>query len=423
MSREQETEVLVVGAGPVGMLTALLLSENGIRVRIIDKEERTAAHSYACALHPRTLKLLDRLALCSDLMAVGRRIETVAFYEGEFRRAEMNLSRLPVDFPYLVILPQSALENLLEQRLRRDKGVKVEWSHRLSNVDPQSQAVVAGIDKLCETSKGYIIRELDWEVQKTLRCRAQFVVGTDGYDSFVRNSLGIEHESVSEPDTFAVYEFETDGQYPNEARIVMDDATINGFWPVTDHKCRWTLQVADGDDLEESHMKERSDVVVVDQAVDVSTLQHVRQKIQERAPWFSGSVKQLDWSVDVQFEARFAKHFGQGRCWLAGDAAHQTAPFGMQSLNVGLLEAEQLAGTLTKILRQNGSMDLLEAYDRSRRNEWQHLLGVKGGLRPRNGVAPWVKERSSRILPCVPGSGEDLARLVNQLGLDFHTGE
>ena len=90
--REERTEVLVVGAGPVGLLTAILLAEAGIEVRIIDREERTTARSYACALHPRTLKLLDRMGLAAPMIERGRRVEKIAFYDGATRQAEVKLS-------------------------------------------------------------------------------------------------------------------------------------------------------------------------------------------------------------------------------------------------------------------------------------------------------------------------------------------
>src|ERR1051326_8749892 len=76
--KERKTEVLVAGAGPAGLLTAILLAENGVEVQIIDREERTASRSYACALHPRTLRLLHRLGLVEELLARGRRVESIA---------------------------------------------------------------------------------------------------------------------------------------------------------------------------------------------------------------------------------------------------------------------------------------------------------------------------------------------------------
>src|SRR5262249_14594468 len=105
--RTQKTDVLVVGAGPTGLLTALLLSEAGVDVTVIDREERTAARSYACALHSSSLALLDRLGLAATVLEHGRRIDTIGFYDGELRRAEIQLPQLDGDFPFLLVLPQS----------------------------------------------------------------------------------------------------------------------------------------------------------------------------------------------------------------------------------------------------------------------------------------------------------------------------
>ena len=105
--RKLQTEVLVVGAGPVGLASALLLAETGAEVQIIDREYRTAARSYACALHPSTLRILDRLGLASKLIEQGRQVRTIGLYEGQQRRAVLDLAEGGGDFPYLLIVPQS----------------------------------------------------------------------------------------------------------------------------------------------------------------------------------------------------------------------------------------------------------------------------------------------------------------------------
>src|SRR5690349_14506728 len=108
MPREQRTEVLVVGAGPVGMLTALLLSRAGVQVGVIDSDWRTTSRTYACALHPRTLNILAGLGLAEEALTSGRRVNKVAFYEGESRRVEADLTKLSTDFPFVLVTPQSA---------------------------------------------------------------------------------------------------------------------------------------------------------------------------------------------------------------------------------------------------------------------------------------------------------------------------
>lgn len=419
MAREDETEVLVVGAGPVGMLTALLLAEKVVPVRIIDKEQRAATRSYACVLHPGTLRLLDRIGLAQEALRQGRRIETIAFYEGECRRAEIKLSQVSGGFPGAVVLPQSAFETLLEQRLRQQSRIQMLWNHRLSDLQFERDAVVARIDKLAQTAKGYIVAEWDWTVQKTLQARAAFVVGADGHASMVRSRLGIEYERLAGPELFAVFEFESDRDPGNEVRIVMAEETTNVLWPLPGNGCRWSFQLVKTKEFGEFPDKERETMWSMQTEVDQSTRDRVKRLAQMRAPWFEGNIRDFYWWAHIRFEHGLAKQFGKGRVWLAGDAAHQTGPVGVQSMNAGLHEAEDLAGKLGKILREGASLELLENYSRVHRDQWERLLGLKGGLRARREADSWVEEHSAKLLSCIPASDEDLTHLVNQLGFDF----
>src|SRR3970282_2736832 len=88
--RHPEPEVLVVGAGPVGLVAALFLQQQGVRVEIVDTHQRTTQHSYALAIHPRTLRILDEAGLSAGLVGGGRKLTTIAYYEGPERRAEIE---------------------------------------------------------------------------------------------------------------------------------------------------------------------------------------------------------------------------------------------------------------------------------------------------------------------------------------------
>src|SRR2546427_8426579 len=129
-------DVLVVGAGPTGLMTALGLAREGVRVRIVDRAHRPASHSYACLLHPRSLRILERVGLGSAALQAGRRVDTVTFYDDNVRSAQLDLTSLPGPYGFAVVLPQSELEDLLEERLRAAHGIQVEWNHRLSDLEP-----------------------------------------------------------------------------------------------------------------------------------------------------------------------------------------------------------------------------------------------------------------------------------------------
>ena len=200
--------------------------------------------------------------------------------------------------------------------------------------------------------------------------------------------------------------------------MVLDDTTTNVLWPLSGNRCRWTFQLLKSEGTGEFPGKERRPVRYAQPEVDEEIRLYVERVARERAPWFSASVKAITWCTDVVFEHRLAQPFGRGRSWLAGDAAHQTGPVGVQSMNVGMSEAAALVGILRRILRQRAALGELDGYNRERQEEWGRLLGLNGGLKTRGTTDAWVKERRARLLPCLPAGAADLARLAAQLQLD-----
>jgi 2-polyprenyl-6-methoxyphenol hydroxylase-like FAD-dependent oxidoreductase len=359
------------------------------------------------------------MGLARELLDLGHRVDTVGFYDGERRRAEIKLSGFAGDYPFVLVLPQSALEEVLENRLAGRHHVKIDWNHRLSTLQSEGERILATVDKLVTTMQGYSVPQLEWVVGKTLSIRADFVVGADGHHSQVRQCLGIDYDRVGEPIAFEVYEFETDARLGGDVRVVLDDTTINVLWPLPGGRCRWSFQLAASATADEFPSKDRNVIVADEPEADQEARKQVQALVRERAPWFEGTIGEIDWRTEVQFEPGVSRQFGQGRCWLAGDAAHQTGPVGMQSMNVGLREAAELVGNVKKILREHGSTKLLNAYASDRQEEWQHLLGTRGELKPWIQTDSWIRERGTRILPCLPASGEHLRQLFDQIGLDL----
>ncbi|UCE60779.1 MAG: FAD-dependent monooxygenase [Phycisphaerales bacterium] len=416
MSRKHETEVLVVGAGPVGLFTALCLAYRGVRVQIIDEEFRTSAHSYALVLHPRSLELLEDLGIATDILRQGYRVETAAFYRGQERAGEMRFAECGGKFPYALAVPQSLLESLLEDQLRL-MGIKVQWNHRATALSMADTHVAATIDKLTRGSCGYAVATTEWVAEKTMHSEAAFVVGADGHRSIVRKSLGIEYEAASDSESFAVFEFQADADLEYEVRIVFDGNTSNVLWPLPFGRFRWSFQLEHPGSKVEPRSKRRLTVPIGRQVFPHLTRDDLTAFIQARAPWFDWDVQQLDWAMEVRFDRRLARQFGRNRCWLAGDSAHLTGPIGGQSLNMGLREACDLAVTLSAILRDGAPLDSLDGYSERYSGEWRKLLGLGGGLTPSDQAQTWAKDCRTRILPCIPATGDDLANLAMQIGL------
>ena len=189
-----DPEVLVVGAGPVGLLAALFLQRQGMRVEIVDMHQRTAQHSYALAIHPRTLRVLDEAGLSDELVRAGRKVSKVAYYEGLERRAEIDYSVLRSKHPYLIVLRQSLLEKCVEDALHRHK-LKVLWGHRLQSLSAEGGTLRAEVAQLDQVATGYPVARSEWVVVRTESTSPTYVIGADGYDSAVRRMAGIEMDT------------------------------------------------------------------------------------------------------------------------------------------------------------------------------------------------------------------------------------
>ncbi|UCF66229.1 MAG: FAD-dependent monooxygenase [Acidobacteriota bacterium] len=419
MFRKRETDVLVVGAGPVGQVTAMLLADRGVGVQIVDKERRTAGRSYALALHPFSLSLLHKLEIVDEVLKEGYRVDKVAFYQDKQRKAELSLSELPSSYPFVLVLPQSSLESILERHLDQRK-IPVQWNHRVSRLIPGKDRVAADIDRLEQVSVGYSVATVEWVIDKTFHTEARFVIGADGHTSIVRSLLGAEYQTTSEPALFAVYEFDCEEDLGGEVRVVLDDETTNVLWPLPGGRARWSFQLT-GEQAERGRLIEgRLAVQLGGRAFPMLAEETLSELIQARAPWFSARIGEVHWSVAVRFDHQLTDRYGKDRLWLVGDSAHLTGPAGAQSMNVGFREADELSRLISDVIRGETSIDALAGYERHWLSEWRQLLGFEGGLAAAEAgpaVDPWITQRQARLLPCLPASGAEFDRLVSQIGL------
>ena len=399
MFHDAEPDALVVGAGPVGLVAALFLQDQdrGMRVEIIDMHQRTTQHSYALAIHPATLRILDEAGLSAGLIARGRKVAKVAYYEGREKRAEIDYSHLKSKYPFLLVLRQSLLERAVEEALGARK-LKVLWGHRLQSLRPGSDAVEADVAELDQVATGYPVARTEWVVADSKTARPAFVVGADGYDSAVRRMAGIEMGEHGAAEIFSVYEIEAKGELPAEVRVILESNRTSVYWPLEEGRCRWGFQM--GAASEHSASMER-----------------LAQLLEARAPWFTARPDAIYWSTVALFEKRLARSFGHGGVWLAGDAAHQAAPVAVRSMNSGIIEARELATRIIRIRHAGGSPSLLEEFAKRAHDDWLPVLGVGREVRALPQADPWVQRNRARILASVPASGEDLEALLQQVGL------
>jgi 2-polyprenyl-6-methoxyphenol hydroxylase-like FAD-dependent oxidoreductase len=416
---DAEPEVLIVGAGPVGLFAGLLLAQRGIRVEIVDQERRPAARSYALALHAATLRLLNEAGIAAGLLERAQRVDTLAFYEGGERRVALDLSTLSSDFPCVAVLPQQLLENALESRLV-EAGGRVLWNHRVSEIALGGGAAAVHIDRIERVDRS---EDSPAVVTESYLVRPEHVIGADGHRSVVRKALHASWVEMSPAALFAVFEMTIDRALEPEVRVVLEPGTASVLWPLGPHRARWSFQIESWEGFEETRHKSRRFPQVMDEPFPYLVHDRLAELTAARAPWFTAAVGEILWSMVTPFEHRLASRFGQENAWLAGDAAHLASPIGAQSMNVGLREAWDLAVNLDWVLRDDYPFAVLERCVDKHRREWHRLFGAGGKPQPNPATPAWVRKNAGRLTPCIPASGDDLDRLLRQIGLELTGGE
>jgi 2-polyprenyl-6-methoxyphenol hydroxylase-like FAD-dependent oxidoreductase len=329
-------DVLVVGAGPTGLVLALWLTKFGVRVRIVDKIAEPGTTSRALAVHARTLELYRQLDLAETVVARGHKVLAVNLWVGGGKRASISFENIGAGvtpFPFLHIFPQDEHEKLLIEKLA-SLGVSVERRTECVGVDVRNDRVVARLRR----------RDGGEEV-----CEAAYLAGCDGAHSFVRRSLDLGFPGGEYSQTFYVADVEASGPpMDGQLHIDLDQADFLAVFPLAGkNRARLVGAVR----MEKAAPPE--DV----QFGDVSARAIENLKI---------SVGRVNWFSHYRVHHRVAQHFRKGRAFLLGDAAHIHSPAGGQGMNTGIGDAINLAWKLRAAMAGLAPVEILDSYEPER---------------------------------------------------------
>ena len=339
--QSSEAGVIIVGAGPVGLMTALLLSEQSIEWRLIASEPVLAGDLRASTFHPPTLDLLGRLGLAEPLIAQGLVSPTWQVrLHATGERAEFDLSVIAddTDHPFRLQCEQSRLCALVLERLQADpKGtLMLGWTVDGVTADETGVAVTA--------------RPVDAPGADPQTFRARYLIGADGSRSVVRRAMGIGFEGMTYPETtiLATSDFPFQDHLPGLSNVnyVWKDGGTFSLLRLR-HLWRCSLYPDQGETIEEALQPE-------------SIAQKLRAIVPEAADRAPMEVR------PYRVHMRIADDYRAGRVLLAGDAAHVNSPAGGMGMNGGIHDAAELAATLGEGWR-GAPEALLDRYTRRRR--------------------------------------------------------
>jgi 2-polyprenyl-6-methoxyphenol hydroxylase-like FAD-dependent oxidoreductase len=407
MFKHRETDVLVVGAGPVGLAAAWMLLRRNISIDVIDERfegEDAEVARHAVLLHSRTLELLADEGDVSALLDAGAQVNRVVVRDEIGERGVVRLDRTDSTFPFALAVDQDTLVRELRRSLAEARKPVKDAAHLAELDEGESRARVKveqyGMDSGGFSSDGHL-----YTLEKVREEYPRFVIGADGAHSLTRREFSISFHTVGPRRSFIAVEMDTPMDLDGAAYVLVRRDTFDALWPLPGGRCRWTLELLADDEAAIGARDARRPFEV---PIDL-----VRRYLRERAPWFGGSFADDDYAVGMSIEPGYAHCFGLGRLWLAGDAAHVTSPIGVQSLNAGIAEARELADRLERVLRKDEPPTLLDAYDADRRSEWERLFGPDAVWRKGD---VWSAEHARRLVGALPATGSALIALASQLG-------
>jgi 2-polyprenyl-6-methoxyphenol hydroxylase-like FAD-dependent oxidoreductase len=327
-------QVLIVGAGPTGLVLALWLAKSGIPFRIIEKNDGPGQASRAMAVQARTLEFYRQLGIAEQVIAGGIRING-----GHLRRGSRVIADFPFDdigpdispYPFILSFPQDDHERLLVKCLE-EAGVRVEWSTQLVQFKEEGQSVKATLRK----------------GQADETCEFAYLCGCDGAHSTVRQGLGLNFPGGTYEQLFYVADVQANGRaFTQEVNGCISPDSFVLVFPVRSSGMFRLIGIVPAE------IAGREDL----------SFEEIRPYVKKQ---IDVDVDKVNWFSKYHVHHRVADHFRQGRVFIAGDAGHIHSPAGGQGMNTGIGDAVNLAWKLAAVIHGRTNPAVLDTYESER---------------------------------------------------------
>jgi len=342
-----DTDVLIVGAGPTGLMLANQLIRRGVRAQIIDRHSGPAQQSRALGVQARTLEIYQKLGIAKRAIELGKVGDGANIWAQGVHMANIPLGAAGgsvTPYPYILVLGQDDNELIMGDKLRA-LGGSVQWNTELVSLE-QSPDKVAATLKQPDGKKRTIT--------------AKYVAGCDGANSAVRELNGITFPGAPYEHVFFVADVVCTGSMiADQVNVYLFKEGFHLLFPMRG-KDHWRVV-----GILPPGLRGRNDLKFED------TIPSLRQEAGSNLTF-----KSCKWFSTYRIHHRHASHFRAGRCFLLGDAAHIHSPVGAQGMNTGLQDAYNLAWKVALVVKGTAGAALLDTYEEERLPIAQRLLNT-----------------------------------------------
>ena len=397
------TDVLIIGAGPVGLAAAAELARYGLTVRIVDKTAARTDKSKALVVWSRTLELLDRSGAGAALLAAGRPCTAANLMSGAKSLAHITFDGVDSSHPYALMIPQSETERVLETHLN-SLGVQVERSTELTTFTQSETGVTSTLTKSGTT--------------ETLE--SSWLIACDGAHSTVRHQLALPFEGDTLPTDWMLADLDLHGMpHPHEIDIFLHEAGVLAIFPIGD-------TAAQPGEIARARVIANVGTSQPGQPRPDPTLADTQAVLDQRGP---GNVTASNpiWLANFTINERKVSDYRANRIFLAGDAAHIHSPAGGQGMNTGIQDACNLAWKLALVHRNltaAGSANLLlDSYTAERSPVAAQVLKSTGMLTSlatmHNEALLSIRNSAVKLALGLPAARRAMAEQLTELDVSY----
>jgi 2-polyprenyl-6-methoxyphenol hydroxylase-like FAD-dependent oxidoreductase len=337
-------EVLIIGAGPVGLFMAALLLQDGVDVQVLEQRGAPELQSRAIGIHPPALAALAGTGVAETMIAEGVQIRRGMALAGGKCLARMSFAGVSDRFPFVLSLPQARTEAHLERRVNELGAGALHRGVRLTGLSDDGTRVSVEAD----TASG------------TVRYSAPLVIAADGVRSTVRALQGIDVRVKEYPDSYLMGDFADGTGFGPDAALFLSGAGIVESFPLPGQLRRWVVRLGPGDATFGG--PDAGGPAAGGPGAD--------------ARWLMGCVRErtglaIDAGTNSMLSrfgvrTRLVPRMVAGRVVMIGDAAHEVSPIGGQGMNLGWLDAAALAPIVSAAVRGQDVADRLRTFERTR---------------------------------------------------------